>query len=73
MIVIRYKESHQISDLFDTAKEFKSYIKEYLEEMDKGMKADGLQTNEMPRTLMSFECMLDEYLTINDELEVVIQ
>lgn len=75
MIVIQYKDNGGIVDIFDTAKEFKEYINDYLKEMRDGMAEDGLL--EEKDTLnyldkLSFETLLDNYLQVNDEVEIKI-
>lgn len=40
MIILK-DEENEIVDLFDTAAEFKAYIEQTLNEMEKGMFADG--------------------------------
>ena len=75
MIVIQYKDNSGIVDIFDTAKEFKTYIKNYLTEMRDGMKEDGLlEKNDTLNYLekLSFETLLDNYLQVNDEMEIKI-
>ena len=75
MIVIQYKDNNGIVDIFDTAKEFKTYIKNYLTEMRDGMKEDGLlEKNDTLNYLekLSFETLLDNYLQVNDEMEIKI-
>lgn len=42
MIIIRDEENINVVELFDTVKEFKQYIDNYLTEMEKGMNEDKL-------------------------------
>ena len=75
MIVIQYKDNSGIVDIFDTAKEFKEYINDYLKEMRDGMAEDGLlEENDTLNYLdkLSFETLLDNYLQVNDELEIKV-
>ena len=75
MIVIQYKDNSGIVDIFDTAKEFKAYINDYLKEMRDGMAKDGLLEEDDTLNYLdklSFATLLDNYLTINDEQEIKI-
>ena len=77
MIIIKSEEGH-IVEVFDTAKEFKYYIDEYLQKMEKGMNEDKLLEErnrmllEIPLDKAGFTYKLNSYLDItNDKVEFV--
>ena len=78
MIIIRDEENICIVEMFDTVKEFKQYIDNYLKEMEDGMNADKLleyrggNLLEMPLDKAGFSYKLSSYKDITrDNIEFI--
>ena len=73
MIIIRDEENINVVELFDTVKEFKQYIDNYLTEMEKGMNEDGLLQDrggnllEIPLNKAGFSYKLSSYKDITGD------
>ena len=78
MIIIRDEENVIIIEMFDTVKEFKQYIDNYLTEMEKGMNEDGLLQDkggnllEIPLNKAGFSYKLSSYKDITgDQIQFI--
>ena len=78
MIIIRDEENINVVELFDTVKEFKQYIDNYLTEMEKGMNEDGLLQDrggnllEIPLNKAGFSYKLSSYKDITgDQIQFI--
>lgn len=71
MIILRNTTNNRIFEMFDTANEFKNYIRKYLYEMQEGMRADGLEFSEKDVNEMAWSEILDEYQDLHsDEIQI---
>ena len=78
MIIIRDEDNAVIIEMFDTVKEFKQYIDNYLTEMEKGMNEDGLLRDkggrllEVPINVAGFSYKLSSYKEITgDQIQFI--
>ena len=75
MIIIRDNGTYETVDIFETVGDFKCYIFSYLVEMEEGMLANGLIKEEdvkFQNKNISFQTQLNEYLSINNEYEIIV-